>query len=340
MNGLRIAVPIVVAVAAGAILTPAALRQTSSPVSEHVAPPPPPPPPLTTRAPASSPPTTRDHADLAFDDELPIAAEAIEAAPAVRAPDEIATAVARDSAAVRPANPTAAPAPTEQTLSAFLGGLESSPGNEERSIKVGDREQLTLLVSATQTTNWLVQHYARTIAAVASAPSPEEANATGRTNDTLWLPAANPWLQVTLDCGDEARLRCTAKAGHPETQELKRGAAPNVWRWDIEALPHDTTQRQRAQTISAVIMAGPTAEGPFQRIGQMPDQRLMVQIETASWIEQLLKRGTGVLTAISTFLAALLAVVLAIRRFRRKALEAAEADDAGPAAPPEAPVAP
>ena len=266
-----------------------------------------------------------------------MAADAMEAMREERAPEEIATVVAPEGTAVGPANPATA---TEQTLSAFLGGLESSPESEERNIQVGDREQLTLMVSATQSTEWLVRHYARTIAASATAPTPAEADAAGRTNEALWLPAANSWLQVHLDCGDKARLHCAAKAGHPEIQELKRGIAPNVWRWDIEALPHDTIQRQRAQTISAVIMAGATAQGPFQRIGQMPDQRLVVQIETASWIEQLLKRWTGVLTAISTFLAALLAVVLAIRRFRRKALEAAEADDAGPAAPPEAPVAP
>lgn len=316
MNGLRIAVPIVVAVAAGAVLTPMALRQPTPP-SEQVAPP----PPLAERAPASALPATRDRTERVFD-EAPRVAEAIEALPAVRAPDEIVAAAA------------------EQTLAAYLGGLETSPDHNDRRLKVGDREQLTLLVSANQTTDWLVTHYRNTIAATASAPTPEEADATGRTNDALWLPEANSWLQVRLDCGDPARLRCTAKAGFPETQKLNPGTAPNIWRWDVEALPHESTRRQSAQTISAVILAGTTAEGPFQRIGQMPDQRLVLQIETASWIEQLLKRWTGVLTAVSTFLAALLGVVLAIRRFRRKALEAAEAKDAASGTVPEAPLAP
>lgn len=334
MNGLRIAVPVVLAVAAGALLTPAALRQ-AAPAQDRPLPPPP-----ITQAPASSPAVSRDRAAPVLDGGTAAGAEAMVAMPEVPAREDHTPALAPVIASGSSPNPVDTNPPMEHSLSAVLGGLETAPDQGERRIKVGHQEQMTLLVSATQSTDWLVRHYQQTIDASPSAPTPEEADAAGRTNDALWLPAENAWLKVSLDCGDKARLRCSPKTGHPAIQPLKRGSAPNVWRWDIEALPHETSQRHSAQAITAVIMAGVTAEGPFQRIGQMPDQRLVVQIETASWIEQLLKRWTGVLTAISTFLAALLGVVLAIRRFRRKALEAAEADNAATGSTPEAPLAP
>lgn len=335
MNGLRIAVPVIVAIAAGAALTPMALRQAAeAPLAAS----PPPPAPLAA-APAPAPVPSAVTAPEAIHSE---SSSVDRATPADAAVDEQAEEViallesGADLSEMMEATAAGAPA-AEQQLAAYLGGLEpETDGDSTRSLKVGSADQLTLLISASQTTAWLVQHYAQRIAAANSpAADARDADESGRTNDALWLPGGQTWLQVRLDCGDESRLRCTSKADYPVVQALRTGTAPNVWRWDVEALPHETSRGQSRQTISAVIKAGPTETGPFQRIGQMPDQQLLLKIETASWIEQLLKRWTGVLTAVSTFLAALLGVILAIRRFRRKSLEAAETTT-----PADAPVAP